>query len=215
VVREIARQLGIERFSVLAISGGGPYAMATAFALPDLVEAAVIVSGAPPLGPETDRQHLLPVYRWLLTAYGLWPGALRGFFHFIRPFAYARPPQWSWPLLVRLAPPGDRGALVDADVFGGSLDCYREAWRTSGRGVFEDAEIYPCAWGFEPEDVRAPIRLWHGKGDTSFSWRMAEALAARLPNGQARFIEGEGHYSLPILHKRAILEDLLAARAGK
>src|SRR3954465_2442307 len=48
VVRELARQMGITRFSVLAISGGGPYALATAFALPEIVDTAVIVSGAPP-----------------------------------------------------------------------------------------------------------------------------------------------------------------------
>ena len=212
VVREMARLMGFARFSVLAVSGGGPYALATAYALPEVVEAAVIVSGAPPLGLEADRSRLLPAYRWLLAAYRRWPGALRGLFDAVRPFAYTRPPRWSWPLLLRFAPPGDRGALVDPQVFGGSLDCHREAWRTSGRGVFEDAEIYPRDWGFAPEDVRAPVRLWHGRGDTSFPWPLIEALAARLPNCETRFIEGEGHYSLPIAHRRAILEDLLAAR---
>src|SRR5437764_8999533 len=42
VVREIARQLGFARFSVMAVSGGGPYALATAFALPECVEATVV-----------------------------------------------------------------------------------------------------------------------------------------------------------------------------
>ena len=212
VVRELARQLEIERFSVLAISGGGPYALATAFALPEMVEAAVIVSGAPPLGPGTDRSTLLAAYRWLLALYGRTPAALRVLFQLIRPIAYTRPPRWTWPLFRRLAPPGDRGALADPGVFGGSLDCHREAWRTSGHGVFADAEIYPRDWGFTPEEVRTPVRLWHGKSDTSFPWPLIAALAARLPNCETRFIENEGHYSLPIAHRRAILEDLLAAR---
>jgi hypothetical protein len=31
-----------------------------------------------------------------------------------------------------------------------------------------------------------------------------------LPNCTARYIEGAGHYSLPIRHMREILEDLVA-----
>jgi hypothetical protein len=35
-------------------------------------------------------------------------------------------------------------------------------------------------------------------------------VAQRLPNCQARFIDNEGHYSLPIGHVREILADLIA-----
>src|SRR6476659_4829695 len=44
LVREMAHLLRIERFRIMAISGGGPYALATAYALPDLVEAVTIIS---------------------------------------------------------------------------------------------------------------------------------------------------------------------------
>jgi pimeloyl-ACP methyl ester carboxylesterase len=212
VMRELAEHFGFSRFSVLGMSGGAPYTLATAYALPEFVDVAVVISGAPPLGPETDRRALLPVYRWLLTAYQLLPTVLRSGFHVIRPFAYTRPPRWTWPIILRLAPPGDRGAISDPDVFSGCLDCQREAWRVSGRGVYEDAEIYPRDWGFAPEDIRVPVRLWHGKGDSSFSWKLAEALAQRIPDCEARFVEGEGHYSLPIRLRREIIEDLVAAR---
>jgi hypothetical protein len=39
---------------------------------------------------------------------------------------------------------------------------------------------------------------------------VAEYVAARLPNCEARYVEGEGHYSLPIRHMREILADLIA-----
>jgi pimeloyl-ACP methyl ester carboxylesterase len=209
LIREIARQLRIERFRVLAISGGGPYALATAHALPEMIDAVAVVSGAPPLDADVDQNALLPVYRWLLSAYRKWPELVRKMFGIARPIATIQPPVWSWPFFLRFVPPADRHALRDPGMFLGCFAVYREAWRGSAQGVIADAEVYARDWGFRPEDVRVPIRLWHGRNDRSFSWKLAEQLARRLPHCEARFIENEGHYSLPIRHRRAILTDLL------
>jgi pimeloyl-ACP methyl ester carboxylesterase len=211
LIRGIAEQLGISRFHVLAVSGGGPYALATAHALPELVESVAIVSGAPPLHADVDRDALLPVYRWLLCIYRKQPNLLRRVFCVARPVATLRPPTWSWPLLLRFVPAADRSALRDPRVFEGSFAVYREAWRGSAHGVIADAEVYAHDWGFRPEDVRVPVQLWHGRNDRSFSWRLAEALSRRIPNCETRFIDNEGHYSLPIRHRRQILKNLLEA----
>lgn len=215
LVRELAQKLGIERFRVLAISGGGPYGFATAFALPDCVEVLTVASGAPPLGPEVDPRELLVVYRWLLGFHRRQPELVRRFFGVARPFATIRPPAWTWPLLLRCVPIADREALRDPTVFEGSFACYREAWRDSALGVVRDAEVYATDWGFPLEEVRVPVRLWHGKADRSFSWRLAEKIAHRLPQCETRFVEGEGHYSLPIRRRHEILADLLAPRDSK
>jgi len=42
---------------------------------------------------------------------------------------------------------------------------------------------------------------------------VADYVAARLPDCKARYVEGEGHYSLPIRHMREILADLIACRS--
>ena len=69
LVRELADKSGIEQFKILGISGGAPYALATAWALPERVRAVAVVSGAPPLADLIDRGGLLPLYRWLLFFY--------------------------------------------------------------------------------------------------------------------------------------------------
>ena len=51
-------------------------------------------------------------------------------------------------------------------------------------GIFgggPDAQIYAQSWGFPLEEVRVPVRLWHGKQDRAFAVRLAEEIAARLP----------------------------------
>ena len=74
-----------------------------------------------------------------------------------------------------------------------------------------DGQIYAEPWEFPLEDIRVPVRLWHGTQDRAFSVHLAEEVAKRLPNCKARFINNAGHYSLPIRHVRDILADLISA----
>lgn len=211
VVAELADHLQLDRFRMLAVSGGGPYAFAAAHGLGSRSLATAVVSGAPPLHDATDPAALLAVYRWLLAIHRRQPWLLRAAFRAGKPFATMRPPRWLHPLMLRCVSPGDAAALADSRVFDGSWECYREAWQGSGLGVVADAEVYAQPWGFEPEDVQGCIRLWHGGDDRSFNAILASALGARLPCCTTRIVEGEGHYSLPIRHGREILEDLMRA----
>ena len=58
LLNELADQLGIEKFRMLAISGGAPYAYASAWAMPERVEAIAVVSGAPPIAELNDHDGL-------------------------------------------------------------------------------------------------------------------------------------------------------------
>src|SRR4029079_1264468 len=59
-LRTIADTLGIDRFEVIGLSGGGPYTLATAAAMPDRVVAAGVLGGvAPMVGPDAIRRPLM------------------------------------------------------------------------------------------------------------------------------------------------------------
>ncbi len=212
LLERIVDRLGIREFRMLAISGGAPYAYATAVAMPERVRAIAIVGGAPPIAELNDMQALLPLYRWMLTLYRTRPQLLRRLFYLARPVLSLRPPVRLRPLLLKmlLLRPCDAKSLRDAAAFEAIFESQRRAWRTSAEGVMSDAQIYAQPWGFAIEDVRVPVRLWHGKEDRAFSVRLAEALAKRLPDCKARFVDDAGHYSLPIRHMREILEDLIS-----
>jgi pimeloyl-ACP methyl ester carboxylesterase len=101
--------------------------------------------------------------------------------------------------------------LRETRAFEACFESQRQAWRASALGVLADAEIYAQPWGFKLEDVDLPVRIWHGKQDRAFSFRLAEAVANRLPRCRMRVIEDAGHYSTPIRFMREILQDLVAA----
>jgi pimeloyl-ACP methyl ester carboxylesterase len=208
LLREFAAHLQIDKFKILAISGGAPYAYAAAWMLPERVEAIAVVSGAPPISELQDRSGLLTLYNRLLALRALRPGLLRFLFHVARPFASMKVPIRVRPLLLKILQPCDANVLRETKSFEACFESARQAWRSSAAGVMIDADIYAQPWGFSLEEVRVPVRLWHGKKDRTFSFRLAEEIATRLPNCEFHLIDGAGHYSLPIRHTHEILADL-------
>jgi pimeloyl-ACP methyl ester carboxylesterase len=212
IVREIADELQINRFYILAISGGAPYAYVTAWQMPERVRAIAIVSGAPPIVDLSEHGGLLKLYRLMLALYRSRPRLLRALFYLARPIACLRPPIRFRPLLLKLLllQPCDAAALRDGAAFEACFESQRRAWRGSVQGVLTDAQIYAQPWGFRLEDIEVPVRLWHGREDRAFSFHLAQEIARRLPNCTARYIDNAGHYSLPIRHMHKILADLTA-----
>jgi pimeloyl-ACP methyl ester carboxylesterase len=212
LIERLVNDLGLGDFRILAISGGAPYAYATAVAMPERVRAIAIVGGVIPFAELKDFKGLLPLYRWMLAFYRNRPQLLRQFFRLARPFLAFRAPIRFRPLLLKmlLLRPCDAASLRDDAAFEAIFESQRRAWRGSVEGVMIDAQIYARPWGFAIEDVPVPVRLWHGIEDRAFSVRLAEEIAKRFPNCKSRFIQNEGHYSLPIRHMREILEDLVS-----
>jgi pimeloyl-ACP methyl ester carboxylesterase len=212
VIEQLLDHLGIGEFRALAISGGAPYAYATAAAMPDRVRAIAIVCGAIPMAELKDAEGLLPLYRWMLALYRSRPRLLRRLFCLARPILSLRSPVRLRPLLLKMLMlrPCDAESLRDAAAFEAIFESQRRAWRGSVEGVIADAQIYAQPWQFSLEDIRVPVRLWHGTQDRAFSVSLAEEIAKRLPDCKARFIDDAGHYSLPIRYMREILADLVS-----
>ena len=209
VLRAIVSHFGLEKFPILAISGGAPYAYISAWTLPEQVESIAIVSGAPPIADLTDHSGLWRLHRWMLALHAKNPALLRKLFWVARPIACMRMSLRYRPLLRLVLQRMDAEALRDRVAFDACFESSRQAWRASLQGVMTDAEIYAKSWGVPLEEIRTPVHLWHGTRDRTFSYTLAEELARRLPSCELHIIEGAGHYSLPIRNMDRILGDLI------
>jgi len=63
-VAEAADLLGIDRFAVLGVSAGGPYALACGQALPDQVRRVGVVAGVAPMGVTRLLCASQPGWQW-------------------------------------------------------------------------------------------------------------------------------------------------------
>ena len=209
----LADHFGYAKFHIFGVSGGGPYALASAWAMPERVLATAVVSGAPPLAEKEDVSLLMPAYQFLLSAYRRTPGIVRALFRVAGPISRIRPPDWIWRAAMLTIPECDRVALSERLSMDRAWAGYSGAWIGHPDGVFHDARIYAAPWGFKLEEIRVPVRVWHGREDRNFRWQLAEEMAARIPNCRTRMIDGEGHYSLIMRRHREVLSDLISLPA--
>jgi pimeloyl-ACP methyl ester carboxylesterase len=207
-VLELADGLGIGRFGVTALSGGGIYAMACAAMIPDrLVD--VVVTGCPaPMQIDGAFKSMR-----FMTRAGVWLGARtprllemtgEAVSGFVR-----RHPRFVFEQFNRDKPPPDRRWLSMPSVADGAVDDLREGLRNGARGYVHDIELLARPWGFPVEAIRVPVQLWHGDADTVIPLHHGEYLASVIPGATLRVCPGEGHMVL-----WSHLQEILLAAGG-
>lgn len=196
-IAELADRLSLERFAVLAISGGGPYAVACAALIPDRLTAVGIVCGLGQTQFEEDTVSMNPFARLSFSMARNLPAASRLLNRAIAPILKNNP-RLMFKLLASDLPPPDRAVLADAVTFTIFADSLREAFRQGGRGAAHDLLLYARPWGLPIESISVPCRLWHGLQDTTVPAAMGKRLASTIPGCLAEFPPEEGHFSLPV-----------------
>jgi len=204
----LVNHLGIDSFAVIGISGGAPYALACAAALPARVTQVCLVS---PMGPVDDDAALRdfdPLRRASLRLAArrspLMYGLLR---RAVGPLIALNADRFV-AALAKSCGPVDRATLERAEVQAEIAASFREGLRRSAAGAARDLELYAAPWSIALARIRAPIDLWHGDADGIIPIWLARRLATQLPTATTRFLPGEGHYSLPLGHLDTILREI-------
>lgn len=189
-VASLADHVGVERFAVLGLSSGAPYAVATAALLPDRVAGACVVGG------ETD-------FGWA----GAWDdypedeGALMRIGDEVQGAAWCQ---------ARYGPDGSRfteggfGGLTPADeaVLGDEafvaamVTTMGEAFRQGVGGYAQDIVIQGRPWSFDPRSIVAPVWVHHGEQDTLTPLAHGRHTAELIPGSTLVVWPDHGHISL-------------------
>ncbi len=202
----LADGLGLGKFAVFGVSGGGGYVSACARWIPDRLSAAVIASGAGCMD-SPDARACLPLMNRLMWGLAARSARLMG-------------------LLLALTTPRTQGDVAkirqqmlrrmparEAAVFEkpGRLEAFMasgaESMRQGLQGIAWDVHLCARPWDFRLEEIHFPVRLLHGEADLNVPAAVARKVAASIPGCQATFYPGEGHFSTVANH----LDEVIAA----
>jgi pimeloyl-ACP methyl ester carboxylesterase len=210
-VAEAADLLGIQRFAVLGISGGGPYTAACAAKIPERITAAGLISGQGPM----DKPEAMSGYkrrdRWNLALSRRLPFLVWFFVVFLM-LGFRLFPALMMRLAVRMLPPADQEVLARPDVNAMVRADLREAFRQGPGAAYHEAKLYLNPWDFSIEAISKDMLLWHGEADTIVPVSEGRYMAKALPKCTAVFYPGEGHFMV-VDHLDEINAALVAADA--
>jgi pimeloyl-ACP methyl ester carboxylesterase len=191
-VEQVADLLRVERFSVIGFSTGAMYAHACAYAMPERVERAIVISG---VGSPSMMRGLNGGWLTLMAA-RLVPPLGRLMFGTLAKRANQSPDRFELPGLS--AP--DRAFLADAEHRRLFLASFLEAFKSGAQGVVADQVLVTRPWLFELAGVRVPVALWHGAEDRTVPVEVARRIATELAQATLAVVGGEGHITTFVVH---------------
>ena len=211
---QLANHLGIDRFGLIGVSGGGPYALACTWRLGERVAATTLVC---PLGPVYLPEVLATMRLPARTGIGV-----GGRLPWLAELIYGAPTAavlLRWPQMVErvrtlTAPPSDRATLAEGDNAAILNATIEDAMQHGALGPRAELRLYTRPWGLPVAEIDRSIAIWHGDADGTVPLAHGQWYAAHLPHADLNVRPGEGHYSLPIRYSRPILAALLQAMAA-
>jgi pimeloyl-ACP methyl ester carboxylesterase len=211
-IAALADSLGIPRFTVIGVSGGGPYAASCAWKIPERLRSVGIVSGLGPLRRPGALEEMPPINRWglLLTMRAPF---LAGFLFRIAAFVLRNLSGHVVRHVAGKVKEPDREFLNRNETAHALANSFRESVRQGFRGPYHDLILYSRPWGFRLEDISTPVHLWHGMLDVIVPPAMGQDMAGAIPQCRSFFFEDEGHFSLLLNRFQDILHTLITRSA--
>lgn len=192
-IQVLCDHLGIDRFGLVGLSGGGPYVLACAAAMPDQVVAGCVLGGVAPLRGEEGvsggmidlagrlEDALRFAHRPLGTVFEL---TIRG----LRPIA-----NQGFDMFIKTMPEGDQAVMSRPEMKEMFLDDLLDASRGGMRAFLNDTMLFARPWGFRLADVTVPIHFWQGDSDTFVPLEHGQHQADLVPGAKLYIRPTEGH----------------------
>ncbi len=200
----LADALKLEQFVVLGASGGGPYALACAYRLPERLKLAVMVSGVGPLNYPGSLQGMASVNRRMFQLGRISPGLVG--------FLLPRMIRSSLPSMRQHVQAGTSpNPSLSPEVFAIMAADQAEAIRAGGKGLTYDIKNYWRPWNINFAKIKLKVMLWHGEADDLSPAATVRHVASLLPNCTATFFPGEDHASTWLMHDQEIMQAIVAA----
>ena len=186
----LLEHLGIEDLAVMGWSEGGQYALAVSFELGARITRCAVIAGCLPLDDDATFHELNRLDRTLTMLANRAPFLLRSYFTITARLASTAP-----KVLTRMATAGLPAAETEAIHRQGPwLPTILGEGARQPQGGVDEYLTMTAPWGFSPEEITVPVRIFQGDADSLVPPSWAKTLADRIPSADLTLYPGEGHF---------------------
>jgi len=189
---QLATALGLARFAVLGVSGGGPYAAAVAALLGAKVTALALVSPVGQIAGQASAHDMSRFHQFCFLKLPHLPGIIDHVFRMFR-FGLNHSPDVAMKLAMLRAARADR-QLMNIDKVRQRLSAtFIEGLKPGAQGPVIDLQLFGNKWDVPLAAICAPARLWIGTEDQNVPFNAALALGRQVPGCALTELAGAGH----------------------
>ena len=211
-VQLLIEKLHLQRFVVLGVSGGAPYAFAITQKFPSQIISTGIVCGVGSLNTIDSSEGMGWFARQSLNLARNRPAIARILYAQFIGRAMKYFPDLAIRILTENSPEVDHNVLGQTRVKQIILNSVGRAFVQGGRAAAQDLLLLAKPWSISLKKINKPVFLWHGELDTTVPSHFTKYHAALLPDCKAKFYAEEGHFSLPVKYMAEIIETLINVR---
>ena len=190
---DLADHLGIEKFGIIAYSGGGPHALASTYLSKERCVASIVVAGMASFvesdfnfyeGMDESNER-----EWLSSQQDLEKFKTE-ISHYVE--------QWSgydFEKLKSIFNSGAENHLSEDWIEAFSINS-QYSLKHGPEGILEDSLAYLKPWGFSPSDIHSPVQIWAGDADVIAPTSHARWLHQKIAGSELCILEGKDHNSV-------------------
>ena len=208
-VKELADHLGIDKFAVAGVSGGGPHVAACAYSIPERLTGCGMISSVGTIDlKETWKKY---------------PRAFRATFFLARSMSWIFKPFMQLQLrgmksmenYRKMAlknqnlPVADQKLIEETDFFPRFYECGVEGMKQGTKGIIHEYKIFASSWGFNLHEISPNVKMFICAGDQDPNSLFVQPFSNVIPNTTIKIFENEGHLSTTINHAEEIISNVI------
>jgi len=202
----LANSLKIDRFSIIGVSGGGPYTLACAWKIPERLEKVIVISTMGPLVPNviktTGRTNRI-VFQ--ITKYAPW--LMRLNMKMLSAMQNKNADKYIRRMTYKLSG-SDKIAIMKKPVRNALMSMFGEATQNGSDGYAQDVINVSRPWPFDLSEIKKEVHVWQPEDDTSTPPAVARHLKSVIPKCHIHYVPNAGHLWM-IEHLCTVLREVI------
>ena len=195
IFKELVDTLHIDKFKIIAVSGGSPYLASVCYALKDRVKKALLISGLSPLDNKNLLKDLNIANKCFLNI-GLKFPKVTSYFVYLIASIWKLFPNVMIMWLKLFMSKSDNKLLAIKENNNHVMNVFNEAVKNGVNGVRKDFELYCKPWNIDFSKINTPVIIYHGDDDPYVTFKMGEYLNSLYKGSKFFALKGQGHLAI-------------------